>query len=194
MWFKLTLFLIGLLALSQMLLYSQILEDNNAKWAAAFKEIDVRITNHKNDLIRTDQEVKFMVRNKNTIPVAILEGVEDPENKFLQFMDYLDNSELGSMQGSYDIAAKPTIKAKPVPLQKTDFAIQFQFINPKKLESVLGYLLNQQREYPLKVNLLEIKRVPGGKPKVNLDVSLLLPAKILDSQVKQNSGGKTIGG
>ena len=35
------------------------------------------------------------------------------------------------MQGSYDIAAKPTIKYEPVPLQKTDFEIQFQFINPQ---------------------------------------------------------------
>lgn len=191
---KIFIFFIGLLVLSQMLLYARILDQNEQKWKAALKEIDIRITNHKNDIVSTQQAVKTMELNKNTIPTAILEGVEDPERKFLQFMDYLDNSELGSMEGSYDISAKPIIKSKPVPLQQTDFAIQFQFINAAKLESVLGYLLDQQRDYPLKVSRLEIRRVPGQKPKVDLDVSLLLPAKILGSQMTQDTGGKTIDG
>ena len=191
---KLFIFLVGVLALSQMIIYAQILKKNNQQWDAALKDIDIRITNHKNDIINAQQQVKVMERNKRNVPIAIIEGVKDPEKKFLQFMDYLDNSGLGSMLGSYNIAAKPTIKYQPVPLQKTDFVIQFQFINPMKLESVLGYLLDQQQEYPLKVNRLEIKRVPKNKPQVYLDVSLLLPAKIQDSQLKQDTGSKAIGG
>ena len=191
---KLFIFLVGVLALSQMIIYAQILKKNNQQWDAALKDIDIRITNHKNDIINAQQQVKVMERNKRNVPIAIIEGVKDPEKKFLQFMDYLDNSELGSMLGSYNIAAKPTIKYQPVPLQKTDFVIQFQFINPMKLESVLGYLLDQQQEYPLKVNRLGIKRVPKNKPQVYLDVSLLLPAKIQDSQLKQDTGSKAIGG
>ena len=192
--FKIFIFLIGVLALSQMIMYAQILKKNDQQWNAALKDIDARITNHKNDIINTEQQVKKMEKNKSNVPTAIIEGVKDPETKFLQFMDYLENSELGSMEGSYHIAAKPTIKYKPVPLQKTDFEIQFQFFNAAKLESVLGYLLDQQQEYPLKVNRLEIKRVPKKKPEVYLDVSLLLPAKIQDSQLKQDTGSKSIGG
>lgn len=191
---KILLFLVGVLALSQMIIYAQILKKNDQQWNTALKAIDVRITNHKNDIISAEQQVKIMEINKRNVPVAIIEGVEDPEKKFLQFMDYLDNSELGSMQGSYHIAAKPTIRYQPVPLQKTDFEIQFQFINPTKLESVLGYLLDQQQDYPLKVNRLEIKRIPKSKPEVYLDVSLLLPAKLKDSQLKQDTGSKAIGG
>ena len=191
---KIFLFIIGVLALTQMLLYSRLLDDNEEKWNAALKDVDSQITNHKNDTISTQLVVRSMGKNIKTIPTAILEGVADPEKKFLQFMDYLDNSELGSMKGSYKISAKPIIKYKPVPLQQTDFAIQFQFVNAQKLESVLGYFLDQQRDYPLKVNRLEIMRVPGNIPKVNLDVSLLLPAKILGSEVNPNKGSKSIDG
>lgn len=192
--FKIFIFLLGVLALSQMIMYAQILKKNDQQWNAALKEIDARITNHKNDIINAEQQVKIMERNKSNVPAAILEGVTDPETKFLQFMDYLENSELGSMEGSYHIAAKPIIKYKPVPLQKTDFEIQFEFFNAAKLESVLGYFLDQQQDYPLKVNRLEIKRVPKNKPGVYLDVSLLLPAKIQDPQLKQDTGSKSIGG
>lgn len=192
--YRIFLFFIGVLVLSQMLMYARMLDNNEQKWKAALREIDGHITNHRNEIVAAQLAVQTMEKNMKTIPNAILEGVADPEKKFLQFMDYLDNSELGSMEGSYDIAAKPIIKAKPVPLQQTDFAIQFQFINAQKLESVLGYFLDQQRDYPLKVNRLEIRRVPGNKPKVNLDVSLLLPAKILSPEVNQGSGSKSIGG
>ena len=191
---KIFLFIIGVLALTQMLLYSRMVDDNEAKWKAALKDVDAQITNHKNDILSTQLLVRSMEKKMKTIPTAISEGVADPEKKFLQFMDYLDNSELGSMKGSYEISAKPIIKYKPVPLQQTDFAIQFQFVNAQKLESVLGYFLDQQRDYPLKVNRLEIMRVPGNIPKVNLDVSLLLPAKILGSEVNPNKGSKSIGG
>lgn len=190
---KLFLFLVGVLVLTQMLLYTQILIKNDLQLKTALKEIEVAITLHQDDIIRVGQSVKIMERNKRNVPVAILEGVQDPEKKFLDFMDYLDNSELGTMQGSYNIVKKPTIESKPVPLQKTDFTIQFQFLNPSKLESVLGYLLSQQQDYPLRVNMLEIKRVPNNKPQVYLDVSLLLPAKLQGLQKNNSTGGKEIG-
>lgn len=191
---KIFIFFIGALAFTQMLLYARMLDHNDQEWKAALKEIDGRITNHKNDIVDTQLSVQVMEKNMKTVPTAIIEGVADPEKKFLEFMDYLENSELKYMEGSYDISAEPFIKKEPVPLQQTDFAIQFEFKNAQKLESVLGYLLDEQRDFPLKVNRLEIRRVPGNKPKVNLDVSLMLPAKILDSQVNQNTGSKSIGG
>ncbi len=191
---KIFLFFIGLLILTQMVLYASLLDKNDQKWKAAVGEIDLYITNHKNDIITTQLTVHAMEREKETVPTTILEGVADPEKKFLEFMDYLDNSQLGPMEGSYDISAKPIIKSKPVPLQQTDFAIRFEFSDAQKLESVFAYLLEQQRDYPLKVNRLEILRVPGNKPKVNLDVSLLLPAKILGSEFKNNTGSASSGG
>ncbi len=191
---KSSFFLVGVLIFIQMILYAQLREKNDQTWSTALKNIEARITDHQNNIITDKQKIKKMERTKSNVPIAILEGVKDPEKKFLQFMDYLDNSELASMQGTYTIASKPTIKYRPVPLQKTDFAIRFEFINAKKLESVLGYLLNQQQEYPLKVNRLEIQRVPKSKPQVYLEVSLLLPAKIQDSQAKQDTGSNEIGG
>ncbi len=190
---KLFLFLVGVLALIQLLIYNQILQRNDQLWRAALKEIDTNLTMHQNDIIRVQQSVTVMKKNMDNIPTTILEGVKDPEKKFLDFMDYLENSEIGSMHGSYKIVNTPTIKYKPVPLQKTDFALQFQFGNPEKLESILGYLLNQQQEYPLHVNRLEIKRIPGSEPRVFLDVSLLLPAKLQGLQKNNVTGSQAIG-
>ena len=96
---KLFLFLVGVLALSQVILYAQVLKKNDQKWDAALKNIDARITNHKNDIIVAEQQVNVMEKNKSNVPQAILEGVKDPEKKFLEFMDYLDNSELGTHAG-----------------------------------------------------------------------------------------------
>ncbi len=191
---KLLLFFIGVLALIQLLLYNQILQKNDRQWSVALKEVDAAITAHQNDIIKAQQAVTVMEKNMSNVPATILEGVKDPEKKFLDFMDYLENSDIEKLHGSYKIANKPTIKYKPVPLQKTDFVIEFQFSTPEKLESVLGYLLNQQQEYPLHVNKLEIKRIPKKKPEVFLDVSLLLPAKLQRLQKNNVTGSKAIGG
>lgn len=191
---KSAFFLVGIMILIQMSLYMRLMEHNDQKWTAALKNIDARITNHHNDIITAKQEIKIMEKNKDNVPIAILEGVKDPEKKFLQFMDYLDNSEIRSLQGTYKVAANPTIELRPVPLQKTDFIIQFQFESVAKLESVLNYLLEDQQEYPLKVSRLEIQRVAKKKPQVYLEVSLLLPAVIKDSKMIQHTGSKAIGG
>lgn len=189
---KIFIIFISVLTLSQIYLYKEMLESNEQKWKIAIKELDGQISIRNNDIVATELSIQVMKKNMETIPDTIIKGVEDPEKKYLDFLDYIDKSELESMQGSYAISAKPIIKYKPVPLQQTDFAIQFQFMNAQKLESVFGYLLDQQRDYPLKVNRLEIVRVPGNKPKVNLDVSLLLPAKIIGSPVSQDVGRKSI--
>jgi hypothetical protein len=191
---KILLFFLGVLILAQMQIYMQIREKNEKTWTKALNELTYRITNQKNEIISTEQAVLRMEKDKESIPQTILDGVKDPEGKFLEFMDYLDRSELSSLDGSYEISADPVIKSQPVPLQQTDFHIQFQFANAKKLESILGYLLEKQRDYPLKVNRLNITRVPGKKPKADLEVSLLLPAKILNSETNKDSGGESIGG
>ena len=192
---KSAFFLVGVMIFVQMVLFAQLMEKNDQKWNIALKDIDARITNHQNTIIEVEREIAIMEKNKRNVPSAIIEGVKDPEKKFLQFMDYLENSELANMEGTYKVSSKPTIKYRPVPLQKTDFTIQFQFINAKKMETVLGYLLDQQKEYPLKVNRLEIQRIPKKKPQVYLEVSLLLPAKIQDSPMQNDdTGRKSIGG
>lgn len=190
---KLFLFLIGVLILAQMIMYKQLVDQNDQKWKAAFEEITNDITTRQNEMLTTQLIVQKMTKEKGTIPDTILEGVADPEKKFLEFMDYLDNSQLGSMEGAYKFSPEPIIKYKPVPLQQTDFTIQFTFLDAKRLESVFGYLLEQQRDYPLKINRLVIRRVPGNKPKVTLDVSLLLPAKIVGAEDKNNTGSASSG-
>ena len=191
---KLFIFLLGVLLLTQMILFLQLYKENERKWEAALKDLDARITAHQSEIIETERRVKAMENALGNVPDAIRKGVEDPEKNFLKFMDYLDNSELSLMHGSYDISSEPTIIYKPVPLQKTDFFIQFEFENPRRLESVLGYLLNQQQDYPLNVNRLEITRRAGHKPLVELEISLLLPPKIDQEASSLHKKGGAHGG
>jgi len=182
---KLLTLLLGVLVLTQIILYTQIKKSNIEIWNRAQKNLEDRIKEQNDRIVQAKTEVSRLQKIKDNVPKAILEGVEDPESKFVGFMDYISRSILYEMNGSFSITEKQTIKYKPVPLQETEFEFQFSFTSPEKLEAFFDYLLNQQKEYPLKVRLLDIKRVPAGPPQVYLRVSLLLPAKI------KSNGGKS---
>ncbi len=191
---KILFLLAGVLVLVQIILYTQIRQSNMRVWTREQKNLDNLIKQQHDRILQARTEVSRLEKIKNNIPQAILDGVEDPESKFVGFMDYISHSSLYAMNGSFSISEKQTIKYKPVPLQETEFEFQFSFISPEKLEEFFDYLLNRQKEYPLKVRLLDIKRVPAGPPRVYLRVSLLLPAKIKSTSGKSATAeGRPIG-
>jgi hypothetical protein len=132
----------------------------------------------KNEAERLDLQKKKseIERSLSKIPKTIKEGFADPERQFVEFMDYINASDLKKMHGSLAITQMQTFKESPVPLQETRFEIQFTIESTRQLESFLEYLL--KGKYPLNVQQLEIKRIPQQLPHVLLKVALLLPAKI----------------
>lgn len=175
---KIIVLLLGVLVFIQIILYTQIRKSNIDVWNQAIKQIDLRINTRENEIVEAEKEVKRLKKIKDKVPRAILEGVEDPEKKFVDFMDYLNKSNLKDMDGTFSIAAKPTIKYEPVPLQETEFEITFRFSSPKEIETFFDYLMGRQQDYPLMVRKLEIKRIPGQLPQVIMRIALMLPAKI----------------
>ncbi|MBW2369697.1 MAG: hypothetical protein JRH15_17640 [Deltaproteobacteria bacterium] len=133
---------------------------------------------------QNDKDKKKLMREKvkmekilASIPTTILEGFADPERQFVDFMDYIENSDLKKMKGSVAISQMQTFKDNPVPLQETQFEFNFNIQSTRRLEQFLEYLLIKGK-YPLNVQRLEIKRNPEKLPHVFLKVALLLPAKI----------------
>ncbi len=175
---KIIILLLGILVFIQIVLYTQIRKSNIDVWNQAIKQLDLRINTRENEIVEARKEVKRLQKIKDNVPKAVLEGVEDPEKKFVDFMDFLNRSNLKDMKGTFSIAAKPTIKYEPVPLQETEFELKFQFVSPKEIEKFFDYLMGRQQDYPLIVRLLQIQRVPGQPPQVTMRLALLLPAKI----------------
>jgi hypothetical protein len=139
--------------------------------------IEFRVRDSQSQKLNLIQEKNNLATALESIPETIREGSSDPEREFVQFMNYINKSELSQMQGSVAISDMQTFKTSPVPLQETQFEFEFEMKSTQQLEKFLDYFLKKWK-YPLDVQHLEIKRVSGHYPHVFLKVGLLLPAKI----------------
>lgn len=168
----------GLLALYTILHLIAIRKGNAARVEKQSAIVDRMLRENEAEKQTLRQEKKDMENILGSIPKTILEGFEDPERKFVDFMEYINNSDLKKMSGSIAISQMQTFKGRPVPLQETQFEFEFDIQSTRQLEKFLGYLLVDQKIYPLDVQRLEIKRIPEHYPHVFLKAALLLPAKI----------------
>ncbi len=168
---------VGLLAIYVILHLIVIRKGNIIKVDKQSVVIENELRNNENERLMLTQEKKDMEAALGSIPKTILEGFEDPERQFVEFMDYINASELKKMKGALAISQMQTFKESPVPLQETQFEIDFYIKSTRQLERFLEYLLIKGK-YPLDVQRLEIKRMPEHYPHVFLKLALLLPAKI----------------
>jgi hypothetical protein len=168
---------VGILVLYVILHLIVIRKGNTEKVEKQSVVIDRMLRENEAEKLTLKQDKKDMESILGSIPKAILEGFEDPERQFVDFMDYISDSILKKMDGSIAISQMQTFKEQPVPLQETQFEFEFDIKTTKQLEQFLDYLLIKGK-YPLDVQRLEIKRIPEHYPHVFLKVALLLPAKI----------------
>lgn len=145
-----------------------------------------RLQEKESEKIQLAQEKKHMETTLLSIPQTILEGFEDPDRQFVDFMDYVNRSNLKKMQGDIIISQMQTYKDDPVPLQESRFEFKFTMEKTRQLEEFLDYLLVKGK-YPVNVEQFEIKRIPQQYPLVTLQVALLLPAKIDLPQLTQET-------
>ena len=136
-----------------------------------------KLQENESERIQLMQEKKHMERTLLSIPKTILEGFEDPDRQFVDFMDYVHASNLKKMKGDIVISQMQTYKDDPVPLQESRFEFNFTMEKVRQLEEFLDYLLVKGK-YPVNVQKIEIKRIPRQYPMVTLHLALLLPAKI----------------
>lgn len=174
---KIILIAIGLLVLSQIVYFIHIRQSNIVKLDNEILTLGNGIQQLKTQKVNLIQQRKRLQTMLKLIPQAVLQGFEDPEKKFVEFMDYIKASDLKKMGGSVTVTQRQVFKERPVPLQESEFEFEFDFVNVDRLERFLGYLLNQKR-FPLQVKQLKIERIPKSKPKVYIKLALLIPAKI----------------
>jgi len=146
--------------------------------------IDQKLDHKKREKLTLEQNKKKMETELGFIPETILNGFEDPELQFVDFMDYINSSNLSKLSGSFAISQMQTFKERPVPLQETKFEFEFDIKSMEQLEQFLDYLFIKGK-YPLNVERIEIKRIPKQYPHVFIAVALLLPAKIDLPQFKK---------
>lgn len=174
---KIFLISIGLLIFFQILYIIHARENRIEKLDNEIVKLEKNIQEKRATRVNLNQEKKRLEAILESIPEAVLEGFEDPEKRYAEFMDYIAVSDLKTMGGTVAVTEKQVFKERPVPLQESEFEFEFEFIDVSRLENFLGYLLNQ-KAFPLQVKQLKINRTPESKPKVYIKLTLLIPAKI----------------
>jgi len=174
---KICFMVAALLVLYVILHLIDIEKGNRERVDRGIAEIEQLLRENQAEKLTLEQEKRKLETALLSIPKTILEGFEDPERQFVDFMDYIKVSEINKMQGNIAISQIQTFKNLPVPLQESLFEFQFTMEKTQQLENFLDYLLIKGK-YPLNVQQLEIKRIPKQYPRVYLKVALLLPAKI----------------
>jgi hypothetical protein len=174
---KIVLILIGLLVFIQILYIINIRKSSIVRLDNAIVTLKNDIQELSTQRVNLGQQKKRFQTMLKSIPGAILQGFEDPEKKYVEFMDYVAVSDLKTMGGTVTVSERQVFKERPVPLQESEFEFEFEFVNVDRLENFLSYLLNQ-KSFPLQVKQLKITRIPKSKPKVYIKLALLIPAKI----------------
>lgn len=174
---KICFMVAALLVLYVILHLIDIEKGNRERVDRGIAEIEQLLRENQAEKLTLEQEKRKLETALLSIPKTILEGFEDSERQFVDFMDYIKVSGINKMQGNIAISQIQTFKNLPVPLQESLFEFQFTMEKTQQLEKFLDYLLIKGK-YPLNVQQLEIKRIPKQFPHVYLKVALLLPAKI----------------
>jgi hypothetical protein len=174
--FKIFTLALSLLVLFAVIHLISLRNENQIEVDRRFTLVEHALRTSMNERVELQRKKTEIEKALTKIPKTIREGFTDPERQFVEFMDYINASDLKKMHGALAITQMQTFKESPVPLQESRFEIQFTIESTRQLESFLEYLL--KGKYPLSVQQLEIKRVPQKHPQVLLKVALLLPAKI----------------
>jgi hypothetical protein len=176
---------LALLVLAEIIYCAALQQQNSDNLNKMIDTLDRKLQEARADRDAYIGDRAQILKELRSVPQAVLSGFEDPEKKFVDFMDYLRNSSIKELGGKVTVSGNREFDTNPVPLQKTRLRFDFTFTNAADLGTLFDYLLNQ-KEFPLNVNSLDIKRRPGQKPNVILDLSLLIPNKIeLPDEVKK---------
>lgn len=182
---KVVILVVGVLVLVQIMVITDLNRQNTDNLEARVQELDRQIKLAESESQAYQVRREKLLQSLKAVPEAILTGLVDPEQKFVDFMDYVRNSSIRELGGKVTISGVREFETDPVPLQKTRLIFEFSFAEAADLEKLFKYLLDQQ-DFPLIVNDLEIKRTPEKKPQVKLDLSMLIPDVIeLSEEIQQ---------
>ncbi|CAN2042275.1 Pilus assembly protein PilO [Candidatus Magnetomoraceae bacterium gMMP-15] len=167
----------GLLIFVQLLYYNYIREHNIQILEQEINTLNREIRTVEGEKLNLTSKLKKLKSIIRSIPSSILVGFEDPETKFMEFLDYIQTSTLQDIEGEFSVTGTQTFKLDPVPLHETNFEFKFRFEKTYEAENFLRYLL-LQKQYPLQVKKFSVNRVEEGKAETDLNVAFLIPAKI----------------
>lgn len=175
--FKAIIIILGILFFCEIMFYNYVRDNNIKELDHKITAMEHNITQIESDRLNLINQKKKLVSIIQSIPSTILVGFEDPETKFLEFLDYLHASDLYDMEGTMSLLDTQTFRERPVPLHESNFQFNFHFSEIDEAENFFTYLL-LQKEYPFQVKKLEITRVEENKTRVELSMALLIPARM----------------
>ena len=153
---------------------------------SAVKKLELRTRQFESQVDRlkikkkkVDKKLASIVVVVNSLKPWLNTGFKDPEKGLVKFLDFLKPSLLSDVNANIKIIGDTRFYKTPVPLNKTNFQLQFEFLHPHEAELFLKELF-MQHDYPLKVRAADVERRAGEKTEVNLNIDLLLPSGLMD--------------
>lgn len=168
--------IVGVLIIAQILMLVSILNGDIAVLDRGIQNVQEQqrqVNAEKAALQKKFQDLKVIIA---TIPPWLLAGFEDPETGFVEFLDYLQGPQLADANGKVAMRGQK-FRTKPIPLHETDFAFSYNFLETNTAEQFIDYLVFQ-RQFPLKVTEMAVKRNSSGIVSGEIAVALLIPAKL----------------
>jgi hypothetical protein len=187
--YKPIIIIIGVLIFVQIIFFNYALKKNIALIGQEIAQLNGNIQQMGTEKARLVKKFEYLKEIIETIPPSLLMGFEDPEIGFVEFLDYLQTPILEEVEGEISLRDTQKFKEIPVPLHESNFGFKFNFIHTYEAEKFFNFLL-LQKQYPLQVRSLIIRRGSEGKAEGTLNVSLLIPAKLQLPTLSEESEGQ----
>ena len=170
---------IGILVVTHLFSYVYIqkrtIQTVRERSAGFEKQID-RVKLHKQN---DEKKLHSLIAVLNSLKHWLNTGFKDPETGFVRFLDFVDISFLDKVNAKFFLKNAQKFQKTPVPLQMSSFEVQFDFLHTHEIEKFFQKLLLQHK-YPLKVNSVEIHRMPNERTNSNVSMDLLLPVSLIN--------------
>lgn len=181
-------FIIFVLLLIQAFFFASVQKDGIQavdREMASLRQRVSQLKAEKADLIRQVQELKHI---PDRLPAVVTHGFDDPEQGFVEFLDYLDNPMMQTMGAKVKINQAQKFQQNPVALHESIFGIEFRFLDTFEAEALFHYLLQQDR-FPVRINGVQLRRAEGEPSQGEMSISLLTPAKMDIPVIQKRSEG-----
>jgi hypothetical protein len=173
---KMVVIAVGVLILGQLLFFNRLLSQKAETLRRETGRYETTARQLESEKQSYQTQLASLKKMAATIPPWLLQGFEDPEQGFMEFLDYLGAPDMRTAAATVSLGRRTFINS-PVPAHAGSFVFNYSFRETAEAESFLHYLLSQER-FPVQVTGFSASRKSRGVAGAELSLTLLLPPKL----------------
>ncbi len=173
---KIGLICAALVVLAQLLMYAHIIKATVILVERESQTVAGEIHSLEAGTARLQQDFRRLELMLAAIPPEFLEGVEDPEAGFMEFLNYINDPVVDGAGVQVRMRRSPTFTHQPIPHHESQFGFSFHFTDTRDAENLLNYVLHQPR-FPVRLSTLNLRGGNTDEVSADLLISLHIPAR-----------------